>query len=310
MTPLEIICVGAGRDGTNSLAILIENIYQAAGLHKHAGHEYASRRFHTGFCDWREQGDDRALETIRSELLACPLHCIVGNGYAPLLDRLPGWVGKPLRLLHVQRRDRNAWLASTLESTRLFPGVYRYYVSDAETDMKRFSAFHFDETSQAEWREWPIEQKLIWYFDKTHALSRAAYAAYDSVMHVWTEDLSDPATISIIAEFVGGYQDTTPAPVHINRHLPGMENLSVPDREKLHWFLGLIDYEAGARDTVYILERFIDQYVGWCRGRIAQANDTLYQTADRSEIERLLHEGRKTLSRALADLERLQGLLK
>src|SRR6185437_10655631 len=81
---LRIVCVGTGRDGTQSLNHMMQHLFDESGGGE-AMHEYCCRELYQAFCDYRETGDSEHLAAVRRMIADCPYDCIVGNGYAAVL---------------------------------------------------------------------------------------------------------------------------------------------------------------------------------------------------------------------------------
>src|SRR5262249_50981675 len=123
---MKLICVGAGRDGTLSVADMIHRLYGQAGDGRRVMHEYQAREFYQAFCNFRETNDPRFLEEVRSMVDECPYECIVGNGYAAVLPQFAErW--RSATVVHIQRADRAAAIASLKANCELFPRAYGYY---------------------------------------------------------------------------------------------------------------------------------------------------------------------------------------
>src|ERR1700735_2858462 len=153
---LKILCVGTGRDGTQSLNHMIEHVFAGAGGERHSMHEYCCREFYQAFCDQRETGDPSHADAIERMIAACPYDSIVGNGYAAILPLFAKHHGRDLKLVHLYR-DSDACIASLMTNCALFPTAYRYYSESSEAVVKRMAAFHFGEMSRTEWGRLRLE---------------------------------------------------------------------------------------------------------------------------------------------------------
>jgi hypothetical protein len=236
---LKILCVGTGRDGTQSLNHMIGHVFAGAGGDRHSMHEYCCREFYQAFCDLKETGDSSHADAIERMIAACPYDSIVGNGYAAILPLFAEHYGRDLKLVHLYR-DRDACIASLMTNCALFPTAYRYYSSSPAATAKRMAAFHFGEMSRAEWDRLPLSDKFGWYYDKTHALVRQHASLFAAHVEIATESLD-------IASFAKQHQ------------------------LKMNWLMGRLNMEELANDDVYALSYFLDKYIAWTGYQIADA---------------------------------------
>src|SRR4249920_551295 len=56
-SPLRLLCVGTGRDGTTSLTRMIQDLYDQEGRGRSAVHEWNAVELYQAFCNFRENGD-------------------------------------------------------------------------------------------------------------------------------------------------------------------------------------------------------------------------------------------------------------
>src|SRR3984893_18398262 len=163
---LKLLCVGTGRDGTQSLNHMIQRVYgQTVG--RQSVHEYCCREIYQTFCDFSETGDGSRAEALKRMVADCPYDSIVSNGYAALLPLFAEHYGRGLKVPHLYR-DREACIESLTTNCELFPTAYRYYSSSPEAEVKRMAAFHFGDLPRAEWDRLPLREKFGWDYDKTH----------------------------------------------------------------------------------------------------------------------------------------------
>ncbi|HXQ84110.1 MAG TPA: hypothetical protein VN769_08585, partial [Xanthobacteraceae bacterium] len=122
---LKILCVGTGRDGTQSLNHMIQRVFSETG-DRQTMHEYCCREIYQAFCDFNESGDGGYPEALRRMVADCPYDSIVGNGYAAILPLFAERYGRGLKVVHLHR-DRDACIESLITNCELFPTAYRYY---------------------------------------------------------------------------------------------------------------------------------------------------------------------------------------
>ena len=169
-SPLRLLCVGTGRDGTMSLAHMISYLQVKGGLSGTVLHEYGSRAFYNLFARFKETGDPGWKAEVYALIDECRHEAIVGNGYASILPQFAERCGPELVLVHLKRMDKRAAIKSLRQNCELFPFAYANYLDNPHAPVKRMTAVHFGEMSDEEWRRLPLDEKLIWYYDKTHEL--------------------------------------------------------------------------------------------------------------------------------------------
>ena len=266
---LKVLCVGTGRDGTQSLNHMIEHVFAASGGGQHSMHEYCCNEFYQAFCGLKETGDASGANAIERMIAACPYDSIVGNGYAAILPLFAGHYGRDLKLVHLYRA-RDACIASLMTNCTLFPTAYRYYSESPEAVVKRMAAFHFGEMSRTEWDRLPLEAKFGWYYDKTHALVRQHASLFAAHIEIATESLDDEACRRAIADFVGGEQ-APPPKTHLNASVIDIASFARQHQLKMSWLMGRLNMEQLANDDVYALDYFLDKYVAWTGYQITDA---------------------------------------
>ncbi len=267
MPKLKILCVGTGRDGTQSLNHMIEHVFASSG--RQSMHEYCCREFYQAFCDLTETGDTARTDAIARMIADCPYDCIVGNGYAAILPDFAKHYGRDLKLVHLYR-DRDACIASLMTNCELFPTAYRYYSSSAEATIKRMAAFHFGEMSRADWDRLPIAEKFGWYYDKTHTLVCEYASLFDAHTEIAMENLDDDDCRRAIADFVGG-DNAMPPKTHLNASVIDIASFANRHQLKMNWLMGRLNIEELANDDVYALDYFIDKYIAWTKYQITDA---------------------------------------
>jgi hypothetical protein len=306
---LKLLCVGTGRDGTQSLNHMIQHVYAGSG-DRQSVHEYCCREMYQAFCDLQETGDGAAADALDRMIADCPYDSIVGNGYAAILPLFAEHYGRGLKVVHLYR-DREACIESLITNCELFPTAYRYYSSSPEAEVKRMAAFHFGDIPRAEWDRLPTREKFGWYYDKTHALVRRHLALFDHHIEIATESLNDEATRRAIADFVDGGEAQPPPRTHLNASVIDISSFPKQHQVKMNWLMGRLNMEDLAKDDVYALNYFLDKFVTWAGYQITDAPQ-LGGTAPASapEIARDLERVAKILNDRLRDIDALYKLIR
>jgi SAM-dependent methyltransferase len=306
---LKILCVGTGRDGTQSLNHMIQRVFGETG-DRLSVHEYCCREIYQAFCDFTETGDGRHADALRRMVADCPFDSIVGNGYAAVLPLFAEHYGRGLKVVHLYR-DRETCIESLITNCELFPTAYRYYSSSPEAEVKRMAAFHFGDMPRDAWDRLPIREKFGWYYDKTHALVRQHLALFDHHIEIATESLNDEATRRAIADFVGGGEAAAPPRTHLNASVIDISSFPKQYQVKMNWLMGRLNMEELAKDDVYALNYFLDKFVAWAGYQIADAPQ-LGGTAAASapEIAADLERAGRIMSERLREIDALYKLVR
>jgi hypothetical protein len=306
---LKILCVGTGRDGTQSLNHMIQRVFGETG-DRQSMHEYCCREIYQAFCDFNETRDDGYAEALKRMVADCPHDSIVGNGYAAILPLFAESYGRGLKIVHLYR-DREACIESLITNCELFPTAYRYYSSSPEAEVKRMAAFHFGDMPRDMWDRLPLREKFGWYYDKTHALVRQHLALFDHHIEIATESLNDEATRRAIADFVDGGAAAPPPRTHLNASVIDISSFPKQYQVKMNWLMGRLNMEELAKDDVYALNYFLDKFVAWTGYQITDAPQ-LGGTAAASapEIAADLERAGRTMNERLREIDALYKLVR
>lgn len=298
---LQLLAVGAGRDGTVSLTEIINRIYALNGIVATAAHEYASRDVYRNYCAFRETGKHKYLGFIEDSIRDCPVEAVVGNGYAFVLDVFARASQGRIRLIHLRRRDREACLRSLVENARLYPEAYRYYADDPRALVPRAAAFHLGDMTREQWDALSLEARKAWYFDATHRLIETGRHLFVNSMSIATEDLSTPDGLARLTEFVLGRPGEVPEPVHLNRHVPlDFTDLPADQRLSLHFLFNNLDLARSARENSYLLHHVAARFLDWWRYR--NANRAEFPAENDASLARELDLAEHALSACLASV--------
>lgn len=307
-TRLNVIFVGAGRDGTLSIARMVDEIFAARGEGQRAMHEYQAREFHDAFCNLRETGEPGFANVIRRMIDECPYNVIVGNGYAGVLAEFAAASAGRIMLVHIKRRDRAACVRSLVRNSTLFPHAYGYYASGPAATVKRMAAFHFGEMTRDAWDRLSCEEKFGWFYDKTHALIAAAAPLFAGYAEIATEDLETEAVRQQIAHIVAGGEAIIPAPAHLNAHRIDITLVPADRRPRMQWLMGQLNLHRLAHEEAYAVEYFLEKFVAWTGYQIGGEISAI-SPADvrgRTELTTILDRAERALSRGLRDVEALR----
>lgn len=306
---LKVLCVGTGRDGTLSIFDMFHSLFADDGNGKTAMHEYAARNFYQDFCDWRETGDAGYLAKLRALIADCPFNCVVGNGYATVLEEFARAYDGRIVLVHIRRRDRAACIQSLMRDCQMSPDAYLYYSDEPQACNKRIAAFHFGEMSRAEWNALTMEQKFGWYYDKTHQLIDAAKPLFDAYHEIDTETIDAEETRRLIARLAVGHDGILPTPTRLNTFRFDIADFPADRQVKMRWLLGRLNLYKLATDDVYGLEYFVEKFVAWTGyqvdGAIRDISPDDRRTA--SQLEAALDRALQGMQQRLSELRHLRA---
>ena len=308
---LSFLCVGTGRDGTLSLTDMVQDMFDRSGDGRKAMHEYRARYFYNAFANYQESNDPQYLVQLRSYIEDCPYDCIVGNGYAAVLPLFSEIAGPNLTLIHLRRDNRAACIESLKNDCELFPAAYRYYSSAPEAEMKRMAAFHFGEMTQAAWDALSLDEKIAWYYDKTHELIRSSSALFAQCVEITTELIDDANTRRTLAHIVTGNEELLPPPTHLNAHRIDIAGLPSDRRPKMQWLMGRLNLHRLAYDDVYAIDYFLEKFVAWTSYQIQRSPVVdPFDLRSPEEIATTIDRARQVIAHRLREVESLESLLK
>ena len=102
------------------------------------------------FRDFQRGSEGSYEDALKGMIDQCAYDCIVGNGYAAILPLFAERYGRGLKVVHIRRDDRAAYVVWS-RTVSCFPMACRYYSQSTDATVKRMAAFHFGEMSREEW---------------------------------------------------------------------------------------------------------------------------------------------------------------
>jgi hypothetical protein len=260
-----ILGIGTGRDGTTSLSRLIEDIFRVNAHGGQSVHQQDHRLLYNELAKWKECGKSEHREAILSAIRTWrPGNAIVGNGYAHVTELIHEIHGERVKLIHLVR-NKDAWMKSFLENIRTFPWSHGNYAECEAPRIQRVTAYHYDEMSREAWCALPIEDKVSWYYDKSHAAARAARDLFPDYLEVPTESLSTAEGVATITRFLSPEWTAPKTGMHVNASGIDYESLSDDDRVTLNRFYQDFDYLRAANHPLegedYFAQRAIRGFI-------------------------------------------------
>lgn len=307
---LRLLIVGTGRDGTLSIAQMVQELYDSEGEGRRVMHEYCAREFYDAFCSFKETGDEKYVDEIRHMIKKCDFDCIVGNGYAAILPLFAEICGTDLRIVHLRREDKEKCIKSLAKNADLFPLAYGYYSSNPAASTKRMTAFHFDEMTRNEWDMLSATEKFSWYYDKTHTLIGSYQEVSGDHSEIVTEEIDGETTRRKIAQLVSGDASRMPSSVRLNAHRFDVSDFEKNRQPKMQWLLGRLNLERLAHDDVYAVEYFLEKFVTWTGYQITDEINAISPADTRkpAEIDEALSRVDVLLKKGLGEINALRAM--
>lgn len=257
-SPLRILCVGTGRDGTTSLSRIMQDVFDREETGEIAKHEWASSELNMLFCEWMETKNPRFEDEIRDMISGCAYACAIGNGYAAVLPVFAELFGDQLTLVHLRRRNRAACIASLVENAEVAPHNHVYYTDSQIATRKRPTAFHFGEMSKDEWMALSLSEKFGWYYDKTHDLIEQHRPLFKNTLSVDMEDLNDDSVRAALAHAAGS--EEIPRAFHVNRFVD-LRHVPQSRHSYVQRLLGQLNVQKLAQDDLYGVRDVLNEFV-------------------------------------------------
>lgn len=253
---IEVLVVGCGRDGTQSLTHILRDLFAANGREADVRHESDSVELYAGLPDYIRRGDDRRLRAVMS---AWRHDVEVSNGFAFCMPVVHAVFGGALKVVHL-RRARAAHVASLVRRPRVTPEDFGGYIDfDYRGPFRhvRPTAVDYGEMSREEWEALSLAERFGWYHDKSHALVAAHLSLFEATMELRTEELNDPAALDRLRAFVDPGLERAPRPVHV--HAAGLVDYAARDPQELRVMEKMFhkfDVNAALADELYPLRYF------------------------------------------------------
>ena len=292
-----ILGIGAGRDGTTSLTKILQEIFRLNDHDGEAVHQQDHRLLYNEFCLWKETEDIRHRDEM-SRVIARwrPGDAIVGNGYAHYLDLVRDIQGPQVKLICL-RREKGAGLESFAENVRTFPWSHGNYSGDPAPRQHRIAAFHCGEMTRREWDALPLEDKLSWYYDKTHAALNEQKGRFEEVLEVATENLSADHAVEGITEFLDPGWIAPSKGTRVNASRIDYRSLDDEERVVVNRVYNEYDFLEAAKDPLVGEQYFADRVLAGFVHRDQFEHSTVSEEALRDYMD--------TLKARLAEVERL-----
>jgi MoaA/NifB/PqqE/SkfB family radical SAM enzyme len=232
--PTKVLVVGTGRDGSRSVAKMLEQLHNDIGEPVRVLHESESFRTYDGVIDYLRTGKPDRMKRICRDWR---FEVVAGNGFGFVLPALHEIYGPELKVVHLVR-DKAECIRSLHEEALADPLYWTGYLEGPEIlegrpdtdeafwelDPVRPTAPLLGEMTAAEWLGLSVEDRLAWYYDKTHEYIAKAAGDLKHYQRIETETLSRPETAAQLSQFVAPGRQVDIAPLHLNAfifHLDG-----------------------------------------------------------------------------------------
>ncbi len=232
---MDILAVGAGRDGTVSLTEMIGDIYRLNGLTGKVVHEYEARAFYNLYTSYKETKDESCLDKIAQLIDKAP-EVVVGNGYHMVLDTFIAMHPR-IKLISLRRANEEEHVRSLCKIAKMWPEFNGGYV-DGPSKIKRLCAYHLGEMSKEEWDSLSLESRFRWYRNNVYSTVSKYRTRNDAYLELETNSLNDPHTQQKLADFVAFPGAIPPTVRHLNRrHFVSIDDFSdTGGKLALTWF--------------------------------------------------------------------------
>ncbi|MBT7757162.1 MAG: radical SAM protein, partial [Rhodospirillaceae bacterium] len=170
--PPKLLILGAGRDGTRSVANLVAGLHEANGQQATVHHDGGSFRGFSAVTKYLKGDDEWLQEVCRS----WDADIVAGNTFNFALPVLHKVFGGDLKVIHVRRR-RDDCLASLERAALADPLLWDGYVEVADRDAvaapelydpTRPAAPLLGEMDDGDWRAMSLAARLEWLYDASH----------------------------------------------------------------------------------------------------------------------------------------------
>jgi len=254
-----ILGIGAGRDGTTTLAKLIEKIFAENNYSGKSTHQRDHAFLYNQLCLYKSTNKQQYLEKMREAIRSWKLgDAIVGNGYAFCLDLIYEIHGEKISIIHLKRR-KEEWVKSFIKNIKTFPRSHGNYSKHKNPKIHRIAAYHFNEMNAHEWNLLPLEKKVEWYYHKTHSLIESS--KFKNILNVNTENLSEISTVKMITEFINPNWSAPATGLKVNVSKLDYETLNDNERIIVNRMYNAFDYVEAAKNPIYGEKYFANKVI-------------------------------------------------
>ena len=262
---LEVLILGAGRDGSRSLSRAIADLYAANGRGG-ADVTHLPGDFPTldRVLDYLRHGDAARLSDLFGRRGP---HVLAAAGLGFAMPALAEVLGRGVKIIHLTR-EREACIDSLVGRLVMYPESWGGYVETDDNllvarlipyELMRPTAVDAGEMDVASWRGLSLRDRLGWYYDAIHRRISDGCDRFADVLEIRTEDLSDPATVRGVAAFIDPDWRSGAPPVHLgySRYLE-LTDATIPleDRRAVETVLAEFDLDEAAASLAYVAEYF------------------------------------------------------
>lgn len=253
---LKVLAIGCGRDGTTSITSILSNIYKLNGHNNiRAVHECDNAEIYEAariYLNNKEHSD------LKSRISKWNHHIESGNGYAFILPVFKDVFGPNLKIIHLKRdkQEHIESLKNNLERGQYWGG---YAPFRKHFKLNRITAVDFGEKTKSEWGSMSIEDKLSWYYDKTHETINHYSTIFEDYFLIKTHELNTSSKLAELTKFIDPSFSIYPDSVHLNSLSPyKLEGRSNSQKKTITDMWQHFDFEKAIQDENYSLKYFID----------------------------------------------------
>ncbi len=242
--------IGNGRDGTNSLASIAEDIKLLNEAKFKVSHEYCVKEIYNNFNYFYDDKKELKLRTSKILNKFVPGNIYVGNGYTLILKELKKKFGSRLKILYVKRQFKD-WLVSFKRNVKFYPQKHGNYSKKIDAEIFRMAAWHFNEISIQEWNKLSLNKKLRWYYKKNFDLIKISKIKKKKLIVIKTESLNNINTLKKITEFINKSFISPRNSNHVNISKIDYAKLEDFEKKIVGSFYSRFDYLKAAKNPIY-----------------------------------------------------------
>lgn len=251
--------IGNGRDGTNSLASISDEIKELNEADFEVSHEFCVKEIYNNNHFYNGQKKLRLLtKKILNKFILGNIY--VGNGYSLILDDLKKKFGSKLKIIYIKRRYKD-WLISFKKNIKFYPKKHGNYSRMVKAEIYRMAAWHFNEISFDVWNKLSLDKKLKWYYKKNSQLIENFKINKKNIQKIKTENLNNKKTLKKITEFINKSFMSPTDSSKVNVSKIDYSKLDKFEKKIVGSFYSRFDYVKAAKDPTYGAEFFNNKII-------------------------------------------------
>lgn len=249
------IIASAGRDGSLTVANLLQDFFDLNELNLRVCHEYKSNFFNHYFS---ESGSYKYKDELIEYVKNCPYDVIVGNGSIHAYEYFAKFFN--VTLIHLKRANKKEAIQSLSKNMQLFPRVWGKYIKTTDPQTNMFTAYDLFQKSKKSWDSLSYSQKAKFYYEEIHRIIDSK----NPILTINTEDLNSTDKIKNLFKLINKNALNYPSSMHMNKHYASNKKDNL-QQNKVQRSLGKINVNE-KNFELYLFKYFLNyliSYVGW-----------------------------------------------